>query len=342
MLALIGEIRKQPSQDTLAALQVQPGAARGKLLQINSDKMTHAEEQHEKEEDEEEEDPWINLTTGTWPSPYFLLWADSIWRGSGDLGYLEAQNLDGLSPRQNWIVWRESKVYQNVVRRADWFPLSQLMIHGVVLGSHGEAGYRSLQHHTELDFAQETWSFVGMGLQLQELYISPPLMKAADWDVVAEATAWSRKYAHVLRDSHWAFGNFRPDLAPYAVASWQSTGEQLGVLLLRNPRPEPQATEKFTLTRVLELPKRLKGLAFDAETIISLHEGPPRESCPLSSSSGGCSVSSTQSLEVQLEAGEVLILLLRPRPDLHLQGAAATARWLGTALVAAILHHSFM
>lgn len=33
----------------------------------------------------EEEEVWINLTTGTWPSPFFLFWADSIWRGGPDI-----------------------------------------------------------------------------------------------------------------------------------------------------------------------------------------------------------------------------------------------------------------
>lgn len=66
------------------------------------------EEQKSKDEDskDDDDDPWINLTTGTWPSPFFLLWADSIWRGSWDLGHVKAGQLDGLTPRQNWIVWR--------------------------------------------------------------------------------------------------------------------------------------------------------------------------------------------------------------------------------------------
>ena len=29
-------------------------------------------------------DIFINLTTGTWPSPFWLMYADSIWRGGDD------------------------------------------------------------------------------------------------------------------------------------------------------------------------------------------------------------------------------------------------------------------
>ncbi|CAJ1332842.1 unnamed protein product, partial [Effrenium voratum] len=142
---------------------------------------------------EDEDDVWINLTTGTWPSPFFLLWADSIWRGGPDIatrpkdwygpltpqqrlalsaGRFVAPDLrelgaDGLTGRQRWIRWRAMVVYILVVRRSVWFPLSQLMIHGVIVASHGDALHWGLDKFDPVDFAQEVWSFVGMGLQLQ-------------------------------------------------------------------------------------------------------------------------------------------------------------------------------
>merc|ERR1719235_499000 len=97
---------------------------------------------------------WINLTTGTWASPFFLLWADSIWRGGGDISdrprdwepdewgpgvTLSPRPSDGLSKRQRWIRWRNMIVYLLVVSRSRFFPLSQLMIHGVIVASHGDA-----------------------------------------------------------------------------------------------------------------------------------------------------------------------------------------------------------
>jgi hypothetical protein len=179
MLALIHQIR---SEKNLAPVLLEDGT--GKVIDgiskasLKEKQITRSaknkenegkKEKDEEKEKEKEKDPWINLTTGTWPSPFFLLWADSIWRGSGDLGHLQAAELQGLSARQNWMVWRESRVHENVVQRASWFPLAQLMIHGVVLGSHGEALYRNLEKHEPLDFAQDIWSFVGMGMQLQEL-----------------------------------------------------------------------------------------------------------------------------------------------------------------------------
>ena len=44
---------------------------------------------------------FMSLTTGTWPSPFWLLHGDSVWRGHGDLG-LEGSG----SRRQMWITYR--------------------------------------------------------------------------------------------------------------------------------------------------------------------------------------------------------------------------------------------
>eukprot|EP00971_Amphidinium_carterae_P044794 880955-Amphidinium_carterae.1 len=89
-------------------------------------------------------------------SPFFLLWADSIWRGGPDIparrrdwepdvdkSLLSIPGLtwndvppDGLSRRQRWIRWRNLVVQVLVVSRSHFFPLSQLMIHGVIVASH--------------------------------------------------------------------------------------------------------------------------------------------------------------------------------------------------------------
>jgi len=258
---------------------------------------------------DKEPDPWINLTTGTWPSPYFLLWADSIWRGGGDVGYLRTKELKDLTRRQQWIVWRELLVCRNVAAKAQMFPLSQLMIHGVVVGMHGEALLRGLHEHTAMDFAQEAWAFVGMGLQLQELYISPQLLKAGDWDNLAEALLWSRKRLDVLRDAHWVLGQFE-SLEPYGVAAWTTS---LGVLLLRNPLPLAQETRLFNLFDVLELPESQTGTRFRVSIVRSLSHGPERAGCALGEEAGSeCIVTATNSARVALRPFEVLLVELHP------------------------------
>ena len=45
---------------------------------------------------------FINLTVGTWPSPYFLMFADSIWRGELDTG-----GWGRGRKKQRWITYRD-------------------------------------------------------------------------------------------------------------------------------------------------------------------------------------------------------------------------------------------
>jgi len=217
--------------------------------------------------DSEDDDVWINLTTGTWASPFFLLWADSIWRGGPDIAsrprdwqpdrraLLSGGGLgDGLSRRQRWIRWRAMIVYVLVVTRSHFFPLSQLMIHGVIVASHGDALHWGLDKFDRIDFTQEVWSFLALGLQLQELYVAPRFMTAETWDILAEGLQWARREAHVLRDSHWAFGD-PASRDVYCVASWDVASAR-GFVLLHNPTGTVQMSSIFKFTDVLELPSR--------------------------------------------------------------------------------------
>ena len=83
---------------------------------------------------EADEDIFINLTTGTWPSPFWLMYADSIWRGYSDLGLFGHG-----SNRQQWVTYRDAVVYALVVHRAQMFPIHALMLHGIVVGAVGES-----------------------------------------------------------------------------------------------------------------------------------------------------------------------------------------------------------
>ena len=135
---------------------------------------------------------------------------------------LSEVGLDGLTGRQRWIRWRSMVVYVLVAtrshhsepslralkasivwhseaKRSTFFPLAQLMIHGVIVASHGDALHWGLSGFDDVDFAQEVWSFVGMGLQLQELYVAERYMRPEAWDILAEGLKWSRQNAAILR-----------------------------------------------------------------------------------------------------------------------------------------------
>ena len=72
-------------------------------------------------------DLYINLTTGTYPSPFWLRYADSIWRGGEDHDFL------GVGPkREQWITYRDADTYEHVVLRGPLYPLNSLMLHGII------------------------------------------------------------------------------------------------------------------------------------------------------------------------------------------------------------------
>ncbi|MEW9583324.1 enterotoxin [Paraburkholderia sp. DGU8] len=185
-------------------------------------------------------DTFINLTVGTYPSPFWLRYADSIWRGGKD------DELAGVgSSRERWITYRDAQTYHNVVVRSPLFPLNSLMLHGIIYAQHNDR----LNTAQGEDFANEVHSYFGSGAQLQELYITPSLLGDGDWDVLAESARWARANADVLRDSHWIGG--APDrLDVYGWAAWSPVK---AFITLRNPDSRAKSLV-LDLRRQLELP----------------------------------------------------------------------------------------
>ena len=180
------------------------------------------------------EDPnlYINLTTGSWPSPFWLRFADSIWRQGDDMGFA------GKGPKQQqWLTYRDREVFRNIVGKGPLFPLNSLMTQGVAYSRYGRAGEPTFN---SAGFKDDVRAFFGGGTGLQELYIRPGKLTADDWAVLAEAAKWSRANSNVLVDTHWLGGD-PGKLEVYGYASWWP---RKGVVMLRNPDDQPH---DFTL-----------------------------------------------------------------------------------------------
>lgn len=185
-------------------------------------------------------DIYINLTTGTYPSPFWLLYADSIWRGGDDTDFAGVG-----SSRERWITYRDADTYSQIVKAGRLFPLNSLMLHGIVYAQKAPG----LSEDPEGDFSNEVRSYFGSGTQLQELYITPSLLSDKDWDVLAEAAKWSRSNESTLMDTHWVGGDPRW-LSIYGWAAWSS---RKGILTLRNPGSEEQDLN-LDIGQAFELP----------------------------------------------------------------------------------------
>eukprot|EP00040_Diaphanoeca_grandis_P028834 m.167703 g.167703 ORF g.167703 m.167703 type:complete len:761 (+) comp31472_c0_seq1:175-2457(+) len=195
---------------------------------------------------------FINLTVGTWPSPYFLLYADSIWRGELDTG-----GWGSGRRKQRWITYRDEVVSRLVVQRSELYPLSSLMLHGIVYGDVDDFAKQAMSEPgldedvATYDFSCEVWSFFATGANLQELYLTPRLMTGKLWQIVQQATIWSQKNADVLHDSHWIGGDVRIDEA-YGFAAYDIATRR-GVLSLRNPHNNKAAELKIEPRRDLDM-----------------------------------------------------------------------------------------
>jgi hypothetical protein len=215
---------------------------------------------------------FINLTTGTTPSPFWLFYADSIWRGGEDTDFAG----EGTS-RQRWITYRDGQIYKNIVGGGPLFPLNSLMLHGIVYAKQA----KGLSTDPKSEFADEVHSYFGTGTQLQEMYITPSLLSPANWDTLAEAARWSRAHSTTLKDVHWIGG----DPARSQVYGWAAWSPHEGIVTLRNPSRRPQEF-KLDAAKIFELEEADPGIfavhsvwsdtaRWDKATIRTMRKGQP-------------------------------------------------------------------
>ena len=195
---------------------------------------------------------FINVTTGTYPAPAWLIYADSIWRGGQDHAFTGVG-----TPRQRWMTYRDREEYQNIVVGGPLFPLNSVMLHGLIYAQHAPGLDTDPGH----DFAAEVHSYFGSGTALQEMYITPKLLTKADWDTLGEAAKWSRNNADVLKDTHWIGG----DPGRLDVYGWAAWSPRKAIITLRNPSDVAQSFALDVAT-ALELPKGAKG-TFTAKSL---------------------------------------------------------------------------
>jgi hypothetical protein len=183
---------------------------------------------------------FLNPSSGTWASPFWLLRADSTWRGGNDTGLAGGKG----SLRQQWITFRDYEVHNRVLVHGPLYPITSLMIHGIEINDGGR-----VKTFEEPDMRDEIRAFFATGANVQELYLTPALVTTAAWDAIAEAAKWSRANSDVLADNHWVGG----DPAKSEVYGWAAWSRKKGILSLRNPSDQPGSIA-VDIGAVFELP----------------------------------------------------------------------------------------
>lgn len=200
-------------------------------------------------------DTFVNATVGTWASPFWLHWVDSVWRGGWDFYCLGTG-----TGRQRWLTYRDDHIHDRVASKNPLFPLNSMMSHGVIVSTNSYPAMASCADTDESyrDFRDEVWTSVASGTALQELYVTAGLMAPRWWDALADGIRFLRENEPVLRDTHWIGGDpfdANGDGEVYGYASWRDTR---GVIVLRNPTSRRKVFAR-TLDDLLELPDAWKG-----------------------------------------------------------------------------------
>jgi hypothetical protein len=225
---------------------------------------------------------FINVTVGTWPSPFWLNHIDSTWRnGSADVGWAGKGD-----DREQWITYRDGYIHRLFVQQGPLYPLNSIMAHGVVLGRCYQ-GARVAKAGPNL--RNEVRSYFAIGTSLQELYLTPSLMNDQGWDDVAASAKWAQENADVLVDSHWVGGD-PLKLEPYGYAAWSP---KKCTLMIRNPDDSA------------------KTISLDAATVFDLPSAAPKKYVLKSAYADqrvqGLELSAGEAKSVELRPFEVLV-----------------------------------
>ena len=210
---------------------------------------------------EHQPEVWINATVGTWGSPYWLWFTDSIWRDGHDAGQAGAGSV-----RERYVSYRDSQTYRNTVVENPLFPVPSLMNHGFTFSERTPqftADYDLSDPAVRAEVGRDMRAYFALGLGLQELYVRNtqvrPDQPGAEWfwDELAANARWARDNENLLSDVHWVGGD--PAVGEvYGTAAWAAADDAAGttdqaMLMLRNPTPYPQSF-RVEVGDALELP----------------------------------------------------------------------------------------
>jgi hypothetical protein len=175
---------------------------------------------------------FLNITTSIWLSPWWLRWADTVWMGGGDSGFLSS--VPTLAPRQSAVSYRDSVLYSDFVTHEAQFPISSLMTHGIIKGK-----YNMLGGNKEFldDWKDEVVHYYSVGNMMYELYISPDILSADEMDVLGNSTRWAQANAHPLLDNSTLVLGDPAHREPYGYV--HSDAEK-SIVTLRNPFVRPR------------------------------------------------------------------------------------------------------
>ncbi len=174
-----------------------------------------------------EKDPatFLNITSGTWMSPWWVKYANTIWMQGEDYGYADVPS---LSQRDGAITYRDFVLYEDFKQKGLWFPIANLMTHGIIKGKLELLG----SPEEPIDkFTDDVLLYFARGVSMYELYISPDILSEAEWTSISKSLSWARDRFSTLMHTEMIGGN---PLKREAYGYAHFNGKK-GILAVRNP-----------------------------------------------------------------------------------------------------------
>ncbi len=170
-------------------------------------------------------DVFLNITSGTWLSPWWVKYANTIWMDGYDYSWADVPS---ISRRDAAITYRDMVLYEDFNTKDLWFPIANLMTHGIIKGHLQRLG----GEQEPLDkFTDNALLYFARGVAMWELYISPDILTDGEWDAIAGAYHWARDRFPILERTEMIGGD--PNRRePYGYVHFLGAK---GIIAARNP-----------------------------------------------------------------------------------------------------------
>ncbi len=179
-------------------------------------------------------DTYLNITSGTWLSPWWMEFANQIWMQGGDFGFAD---IPSYSQRDASMTYKDLVLYNDFHNLNEWFPISNLMTHGIIKGRLNEIGGKD---DPLSKFTDDAMFYFGRGVTMYELYVSPDLLDAGEWNALSKSLKWAEGRFPVIDNNMFMIGGDPTKGETYGYVHYKGTN---GVIALRNPQMKKQQIE---------------------------------------------------------------------------------------------------
>ena len=178
------------------------------------------------------QDYWLNLTSYVNPSPWWLLWVNSLWiQVSEDIGFTE----NGGNDTERMLTYRDGQYYEFLTERDIRLPLSSLYNHEPIYAATASRWYLDHQMHSSVaEFRDYLYFIATRGNGFWEFYYSYHMFEPERWQANAEVMRWIEAHYTTLQYSV-QFGAKASEMTGIYGYLCENPKTQTAIVAFRNP-----------------------------------------------------------------------------------------------------------